>query len=115
VRERARELLLQSEFRQYAAKWRDPWEFASAETTAERLNLAGFVDIHTWLEPNPVTLPDAGAYRSYLATIIFRTHLPVLPGELQERILDALSELGTREETPFELDYWRLNMDARRP
>ncbi len=41
----------------YLAGWTGPWNFASPEQTAERLEAAGFVDVATGLEPWPVT-PD---------------------------------------------------------
>ncbi|GAC1474119.1 MAG: class I SAM-dependent methyltransferase [Chloroflexota bacterium] len=115
VRERARTLIAGSAFQPYSSAWLDPWEFASEGVTAERLEDAGFVDVRTWLEPDPVTLPGAIEYRSYLATIIFRSHLPVLSPHLQERILDELTAQASRDNPPFTLDYWRLNMGARRP
>jgi hypothetical protein len=35
--------------------------------------------------------------------------------ELQARFLDALTSQAATDDPAFELDYWRLNMQARKP
>jgi len=52
-------LMRDAQFAPYFAKWSEPWEFADAETTAQRLANAGFEDIHTSIEQSPVVFPDA--------------------------------------------------------
>jgi len=34
---------------------------------------------------------------------------------LRARFMDRLTEQAALDSPPFELDYWRLNIDARRP
>jgi trans-aconitate 2-methyltransferase len=87
--------------------WRGPWHFAGAEETADRLARAGFTDIETWLEPYPVTPPDP---TGFLRTVCLGPHLEQLPEELRPGYVDAV-----RERCGSELDYVRLNIDAKKP
>jgi trans-aconitate methyltransferase len=100
----------------YFAEWTGVWEFASANTTAERLRRAGFIDIHTSLEPAPTTLEDEASYREFVTTVIYNRHLAMLPDEsLRALFIDEVTTRAARQDSPFTLDYWRLNIDARRP
>jgi trans-aconitate 2-methyltransferase len=93
-------------YAEHLAGWRGPWNFAGPEETAERLRRAGFDRIETWLEPYPV-VPDDPA--DYLRTVCLGYHLEQLPGELRDGYVEAV-----RERAGDELDYVRLNIDARR-
>jgi trans-aconitate 2-methyltransferase len=93
-------------FAPHLGGWTGPWNFAGAEETAERLERAGFSEIETWLEPYPVTPEDP---RTYFRTVCLGPHLEQLPGELREPYVEAVCE-----QTGGDLDYVRLNMDARR-
>lgn len=116
VHDRCRALMQAPRFARYFAGWGDPWHFADAKTTSERLQAAGFVDVRTSLEAAPVVLPHAAAYREFVATVVCRRHLAVLPdASLRERFMDALAEQAARDTPRFGLDYWRLNMDATKP
>ena len=116
MRDRAAALMRDAEFATYFAAWRDPWEFANADTTRRRLEAAGFTDIVTSIEPAPVIHADAESFGAYLTNIICRHHLSYLPTRaLQQRFVDALTKMAATDATPFELDYWRLNLEARRP
>jgi trans-aconitate methyltransferase len=116
LHERASVLMRDARFAPHFTSWQEPWEFADAATTAQRLEDAGFTDIHTSLVQAPVVQPDADAYGTFITTVICRPHL----AHLQDQALRAafIGDLTTRaaaDDTPFELDYWRLNLDARRP
>jgi trans-aconitate methyltransferase len=114
--ERATDLMRSDEYRPYFDGWSGPWEFASEATTAERLAAAGFVEISTSLEEAPVTLADHAEYRDYLETVVFGTHLSRIPDPaLRQRFVETLAERAASDDPPFLLDYWRLNMQARRP
>lgn len=89
----------------YLAGWEGPWNFAGAEETAERLERAGFTEVDTWLEPYPVTPPDP---TSFLRTVCLGPHLQQLPEELHGPYVEAV-----RERCGTELDYVRLNIDAK--
>ena len=86
-----------------------PWNYATAEETAERLARAGFTDVSTWLEDRLTELDEP---RPFIATVCLVRHLDPLPDDLRERFVDTVMD---RLERPVVLDYVRLNMTATRP
>jgi trans-aconitate 2-methyltransferase len=116
IHERSAVLMNEPAFAPHFARWINPWEFADAETTARRLHNAGFQEIETEVVPSPVRQPDAAAYREFVEHVICRPHLSYLPTpELRDQFLDRLTDAAAGDAPPFELDYWRLNLDARKP
>jgi trans-aconitate 2-methyltransferase len=87
--------------------WAGPWNFAGAEETAARLERAGFEEIETWLEPYLVRPEDP---RAYFTSVCLGPHLERLPDELRQPFVEEVYARAGGE-----LDYVRLNMDARRP
>ena len=113
--QRAEALISRPPLNRFFARWQSPWEYASAQTTAERLRRAGFSDISTGLEPAPVLLASAEQYREYLANIIFHRHLErIADAELRREFLDQLTRQSAQDDPPFMLDYWRLNLSGRK-
>jgi trans-aconitate methyltransferase len=113
---RAERLMKSSPYDQYFADWRSPWEYADDVTTAGRLRAAGFVDVETSLEAAPVILANVQEYCEYLINAVFRLHLlRIGDEESDEKFITALAEEAGTDDPPFQLDYWRLNMRARRP
>jgi trans-aconitate 2-methyltransferase len=104
----ADEVAFSQPFAEYFADWQRPWNYATAEDTAERLERAGFGDVDTWLEEKPTRLDDA---RSFVRTVCLVRHLDPLPPERQDEFIDAVL---ARFDEPLVLDYVRLNMTARR-
>jgi trans-aconitate methyltransferase len=103
-------------FRPYFANWPGPWAFAAADITADRLRAAGFIDIDTNLEEAPTTLASEADYREFVTTVIYHPHLERLPAaNLKEAFIDRVTGLAADGHPPFTLDYWRLNMQARKP
>jgi trans-aconitate 2-methyltransferase len=94
-------------YAEHLAGWKGPWNFAGPDETAARLRRAGFVDVDAWLEPRPVAPPDPSGY---LRSVCLGYHLERLPEELRAGYVEAV-----RERCGGELDYVRLNIDARRP
>jgi trans-aconitate methyltransferase len=95
--------------------WPGPWEFADDATTAARLASAGFTEIDTNIEAMPVVMENSDAFREFLTHVIFGTHLARIPDEADRiAFVEELTELAEDDDPPFELDYWRLNMRARR-
>jgi trans-aconitate 2-methyltransferase len=99
----------------YLAGMEGPWHFASPEATEERLGAAGFTSIRCWLEAKPTVPEDA---RSFAETVLLNYHLDRLrreaPPERGEELArafvdDVLAEAGE----PLQLEYVRLNIDAR--
>ena len=112
----AEQVMHAAPFAPHFTNWPGPWEFANADVTAERLKAAGFVDIDTNLEEAPTTLASEDDYREFVTTVIYHPHLDRLPdASLKRAFIDRVTELSAREPVPFTLDYWRLNMSARRP
>jgi trans-aconitate 2-methyltransferase len=101
------EVAAEEPYAEYLAGWKGPWHFAGAEETAERLERVGFADVKTWLEPQPVSPPDP---TGFLRAVCLGPHLEQLPERLRGGYVDAV-----RERCGSELDYVRLNMDARKP
>jgi trans-aconitate methyltransferase len=111
---RAARLMDDSRFARHFSAFDPPWEFASDRETAARLEAAGFVDVETSLAPAPVTLADRASYREFLECVIVRPHLECLPADLRVGFLDDLAGEAATDSPPFSLDYWRLNMRARK-
>ena len=103
----AREVAEGEPYAEHLAGWTGPWNFASAEETAQRLERAGFVEITTWLEPYPVTPDDPLAF---VTTVCLGPHLQRLPEELRDGFAAAVCDVAGAE-----LDYVRLNIDAKKP
>lgn len=95
--------------------WQDAWTFETAEDSAARLHRAGFVDVSATLEPAPTTLAGADDYKAFVTTVIYRPHLVRLPDALHLPFIDAITDRAAQASPPFTLDYWRLNLTARRP
>jgi trans-aconitate 2-methyltransferase len=116
LHDRCLRLMREPLFAPHFSRWRDPWEFADAATTAQRLENAGFTDIETSVHASPVLQPDAPSYGEFVAHVICRPHLEHLSDpSLRARFMERLTEPAAKDSPPFELDYWRLNIDARRP
>ena len=114
--ELAEQIMHADPFTPFFGDWPGPWEFASAEVTADRLASAGFVDVETSLEAAPTTLASEADYREFVTTVIYHPHLERLrDAQLKQAFIDRVTGLAAREPAPFTLDYWRLNMQARKP
>ena len=110
----AEEVMKLPRYAPYFEGWQGAWEFADDRISAVRLRDAGFVDIQTSLEPAPVDFTDEGAYRAYVSTVVFRLHLAQLPDALRAPFLDDVVARVRDRPQRFRLDYWRLNLRARR-
>ncbi len=115
-------------FAPFFADWVKPWNYATAEETAARLERAGFDHVSCWLEDRPTTPEEP---RSFISTVCLVRHLDPLPAELREPFIDRVLEQledsraaqsgeagrragAQRESDPLVLEYVRLNMSARR-
>jgi trans-aconitate 2-methyltransferase len=86
------------------------WRFPDAAETAERLRDAGFDPVRAWLEPSRVVRDDPA---DFLKTVVLGVHLEGLPAELHDSFVAAI--LARVPAGPLDLDYVRLNIEARRP
>jgi trans-aconitate 2-methyltransferase len=109
-------LMREPAFAPHFSQWAHPWEFADAATTARRLENAGFTHIETSIHASPVLQPDAASFNEFVSHVICRPHLEYLPDpSLRARFMDRLTEQAAMDAPPFQLDYWRLNLNATRP
>lgn len=112
--ERTAALAREREFALYFGGWTDPWTFAGVDDTAMRMKDAGFTDVEIWLESTPTTLPDPAAFSEFVTTVCLRHQLDRLPPRLRPLYVERLTELARADDPPLTLDYWRLNIDARK-
>jgi trans-aconitate methyltransferase len=116
LKDRAAALMNDATFARYFEHWQGPWLYADADATSRRLAAAGFVDIEVDVQPAPTVMPDEAAFREFITNVICHPYLAVLPdGELRTRFIDRLTDQAAADTPPYELDYWRLNMAARKP
>lgn len=112
---RADRLMQEPRFAPYFEDWIEPTYFADAGSTTRRLETAGFADIAVWMEPAPTTFDGPDEYRQFISNVCVREHVARLPPAEREAYLRALTVAAVADAPPFTLDYWRLNIAARRP
>jgi len=114
--ERANALARKPEYAPEFSGWMRPSNFATAQDTHDRLFAAGFVDARAWIEPAPATFGDADAFRTFVTAVVLRPYLPRIQSEERRAaFVDRLVEAAAHDDPPYTLDYWRLNIVARRP
>ena len=84
--------------------------FATRERTAERLRAAGFVDVECWLHTEPTPFETIEALETFLRTVALGDHVRTMSDEEAGAFAHAVAVRLPR----LELDYVRLNIDARR-
>jgi trans-aconitate 2-methyltransferase len=90
--------------------WLGPAHFETPAATRIRLEAAGFVDIETWLNPEPTALEPGEPLETYLATVVLGGHLERLPAaDRKAFVRDVAGRLARPE-----IDYVRLNILATR-
>jgi len=90
--------------------WLGDVHFETPEATARRLAAAGFVDIETWLQPEPTRFERGEPFETYLRTVVLGSHVARLPPTERDAFV---SEVAGRLGDPV-IDYVRLNITARR-
>jgi trans-aconitate 2-methyltransferase len=116
LRERMATLASSPAYAPYLASFPSPWFFQNAEGAANTLGRAGFVEIQTSVEPALTVMEDRRQYMEFVRTVIVRAHLDRLPDpDLRDQYVSQLADLAGSDDPPFLLDYWRLNVSAKRP
>lgn len=115
LRERADRVRNTPDFKQYFKNWERVWEYPGPDVEAERLRRAGFTEVQTSLEEAPTSFPDEETFRAFCATVTLCAYVQRLPDELHDRFLDPVVAEAAQDSPPFTLDYWRLNLHARKP
>jgi trans-aconitate 2-methyltransferase len=90
--------------------WLGDVHFETPEATERRLAAAGFVDIETWLQPEPTRLEPGEPFETFLRTVVLGSHVERLPPERRDAFV---AEIAGRLAEPV-IDYVRLNIVARR-
>ena len=103
-------------YRGYVAGYEHSWVFADASTTRTRLEAAGFRDIDTSLEAAPTRFENEAQFSEFASKVILHRFLEHLPDDARRReFMHEISVFASEKEARFELDYWRLNLAARKP
>lgn len=114
LRERSNAVGGRPEFAPYFAGWKEPWRYAGVDDTRQRLMTVGFTDINVSLESTPTRLENEDSYRNFVAVVCLRRQLDLLPTALHDEFLRHIVSLAAADDPPLTLDYWRLNIDARK-
>jgi trans-aconitate methyltransferase len=115
LRERVRQLALTPEFSPYLGNFVEPWFFSDAAGAAARLRAAGFVEVETGIEEAAFNVGHSLPFKEYLRTFVLHRNLERLPNEtLREKFLDDVTAACAHDNPPWALDYWRLNLRARK-
>lgn len=115
LRERMSALAAAPQYARFLASFPSPWLFQDAAGAAEALRRAGFVEVQTGLEPAPTIMQDRQHFVEFVRTVIAWAHLDRLPDSgLQAQFVSQLADQAALDDPPFLLDYWRLNLSARK-
>jgi trans-aconitate 2-methyltransferase len=109
----AERVMGEGRFRKYFEDWKNPWNFADAETTKARLEAAGFEATEVWLHED---IADFGSVREltrFLKTIVLVQHVEKLPEFEKEPFAAAVAAL-LETEGSLGIDFVRLNILATR-
>ncbi|HEX4565621.1 MAG TPA: methyltransferase domain-containing protein [Vicinamibacterales bacterium] len=115
LKARADRLVQQPRFAPYFDDWVEPTYYADAASTERRLAAAGFVDINVWMEAAPTTFDGPDDFRQFIGNVCVREHVARLLREDREAFLRELTVAAVADTPPLTLDYWRLNIVAKRP
>ena len=116
IQSRAFDLAQRPEFAPLFTNWRWATYYADVESTIHRLRSAGFVGLDVTLEPAPFVFPNAAAFATFVSTVVLRAFLARISDDgVRRAFVDRITEKAATDRPPFELDYWRLNIRARRP
>jgi trans-aconitate 2-methyltransferase len=111
---RASRLMQESRFAPFFEDWTEPTNYADVDATRGRLEAVGFAAIEVWMEAAPTTFASPDEYRQFIASVCVREHVARLPTPERDAFLRELTVAAIEDKPPFTLDYWRLNISARR-
>ncbi|HEV2400325.1 MAG TPA: methyltransferase domain-containing protein [Candidatus Sulfotelmatobacter sp.] len=115
LRDRANVLMATPRFASFFSGYHEPWLYQDANGAAQTLRRAGFIDVETSTESAMTVLEDAAHFEEFVRSIIMRRHLDQLPTEeLRKEFIAGLTERSAKDDPPFSLDYWRLNLRGRK-
>jgi len=112
---RADRLMHEPRFAPFFDDWTEPTYYADVASTERRLRAAGFVDIHVWMEAAPTTFDGPEEFRQFIGHVCVREHIARLSREDRDAFVGELTAAALGDTPQLTLDYWRLNIVARRP
>lgn len=116
VRSRVQVIAQTPKYSRWLGDCREPWFFSDAEGAAARLCAAGFEEVRTDLEPGAFAVSTSQEFQDYLRTFVLHRHLQRLPEEpLRHDFIREIADVSANDQPVWNLDYWRLNLRARRP
>lgn len=116
LRERMDALTATRKYARFFVHFRNPWVYNDADTAANLLRQAGFVDVKTSLQPALTVLEDIESYSDFVSNVILRRHLEEVPDPaLRTEFVAELARQAAVDDPPFSLDYWRLNLAGKVP
>jgi trans-aconitate 2-methyltransferase len=111
-----------NEFKEYFASFNQSWYFAKPDDTSKLLGEIGYVNTKIHLHDDCVNLIDREIYSRFVKTVIMKPFLERLPDDklrnrylelfLQEVEKSSASISSNKSQTPWSLDYVRLNIIA---
>jgi trans-aconitate 2-methyltransferase len=111
---RAQHWMYSSRYAQYFTSWSEPHHFENAADTEARLRRAGFTAIEVSLVSAPVSFAGPERYAEFVAAVCLRHHLHRLPEADRTAFLHLVTKGALQDDPPLTLDYWRLNITARK-
>ena len=111
---RARRLMRLPQYARFYASWSEPCHFENVSDTEARLQRTGFQDFEASLVSAPVPFEQPEGYAEFVAAVCLRHQLDRLPSEDRGVFINRLTEEAIKDEPPLTLDYWRLNISARK-
>jgi trans-aconitate 2-methyltransferase len=109
-----KETIEEERFSDYFEGWQDDKYYADLQTTARRLEAAGFEEIETWLHDEVAGFDSVDELARFLGAVVLGGHLERLPEEERGPFAAAVAEKITLVDGRPALDYVRLNIMASR-
>ncbi len=111
---RARHLMASERYAEYFTSWGEPCHFENVPETERRLRRAGFSDIDVSLVIAPVPFEQPERHAEFVAAVCLRHQLHRLPEADRGAFMQQLTDEALKDDPPLTLDYWRLNITARK-
>ena len=108
------ETVRQERFRGYFEGWEDDKYYADPQTTARRLEAAGFEEVETWLHDEVAAFDSVDELARFLGVVVLGGHLERLPEEKRDPFVAEVAERVAAIDGAPALDYVRLNIVAGR-
>lgn len=93
-----------------------PWNFPSILETKTHLESAGFENIQVSLRESPEIFHDISSFSRFTENVILFPLLSYIPNKNDRHIfVEKLARKSLSSQWPLMVDYWRINVVARKP